>query len=346
VSTLVKPIRIAQIGMCRYIHGPQVFESLKNHPELFEVVGYVLVEDERITAANRMKCFEGYPELTLAEVLEDPTIEAVTVETDEIHLTQYAQMAVEAGKHVFMDKPGSPSLPAFERLIESVKKSGKVFQLGYMYRYNPLICRAIEAAKNGELGTVYCTEAHMSRYEKKEKRAWLADFRGGMMFYLGCHLIDLVLQIQGMPERVIPCHTATGIDGVESEDMTLAVLQYPRGVSMIRVAAVEVGGFARRQLVICGSKRTLEIKPLERLAPVLNMVSTSQVDRFLDSTGRDKGEITTNGDAFERYGVMTEAFAKYVRGEAENPYSPDYELELFRLILRCCGVTPENEKEN
>lgn len=342
----MKPIRIAQIGMCRYIHGPQIFEALVNHPECFEVVGYALVEDERKVCAHRMQCFAGYPELTLDEILEDSSIEAVTVETDEVHLTKYAQMAVDAGKHVFMDKPGSPSLISFECLIECVKKRGKVFQIGYMYRYNPLILRAIEDVKQGKFGFVYCTEAHMSRYEDAQKRKWLADFKGGMMFYLGCHLIDLVLQIQGMPDRVIPCHTSTGIDGAASEDMTLAILQYPHGVSMIRVAAVEVGGFARRQLVICGSKRTLEIKPLEKIEPARNTVSTSQVDRFFNDQGRDKQETVTDSAAFERYGVMMQAFAKYVRGEEENPYTPDYELELFRLILRCCGVESEHEKEN
>ncbi|MBE6602003.1 MAG: Gfo/Idh/MocA family oxidoreductase [Ruminococcaceae bacterium] len=341
----MKPIRIAQIGMCRYIHGPQVFEALVNHPECFDVAGYALVENERSTCAHRMKCFEGHNELSLEAILNDPSIEAVTVETDEIHLTKYAKMAVDAGKHVFMDKPGSPSFPAFERLIESVKKSGKVFQTGYMYRYNSLVSRAVEDVKNGAFGTVYCTEAHMSRYESSEKRRWLADFKGGMMFYLGCHLIDLVLQIQGIPERVIPCHTSTGIDGVESEDMTLAILQYPHGVSIIRVAAVEVGGFARRQLVICGSKRTLEIKPLEVIAPVRNTVSTFQTERSFNEQGQDKREVFTDCEAFERYGVMLQAFAKYVRGEAENPYTPDYELELFRLILRCCGADPENEEE-
>ena len=342
----MKPIRIAQIGMCQYIHGPQVFLALTAHPECFEVVGYTLVEDERERCAERLGCFEGYPELTLEQILNDPTIEAVTVETDEVHLTKYAQMAVDADKHVFMDKPGSPDPVAYRRLIDCVKKSGRVFQTGYMYRYNPLVRRAIEAARSGELGTVYCTEAHMSLFEKAEKRKWLSGFRGGMMFYLGCHLIDLVLQIQGMPERVIPCHRSTGIDGVESEDMTLAVLQYPHGTSIIRVSAVEVGGFARRQLVICGSERTVEIKPLEAHAPGLHMVSASQVERFLGERNRDTREESMTCEPFERYGVMLEAFAKYVRREAENPYTPDYELELFEVILRCCGCDLENEKEN
>ena len=41
---------------------------------------------------------------------------------------------------------------------------------------------------------------------------------------------------------------------------------------------------------------------------------------------------------FDRYDTMLREFAKYVRGEAENPYSYDYELALFRTIMSCCGV--------
>ena len=41
---------------------------------------------------------------------------------------------------------------------------------------------------------------------------------------------------------------------------------------------------------------------------------------------------------FQRYKAMLEAFAAMVRGEKENPYTLDYELQLFELILRCCGI--------
>jgi hypothetical protein len=45
-------------------------------------------------------------------------------------------------------------------------------------------------------------------------RQWLADLPGGMMFYLGCHLVDLIYRIQGKPERVIPLNKCSGVDGV------------------------------------------------------------------------------------------------------------------------------------
>jgi hypothetical protein len=41
---------------------------------------------------------------------------------------------------------------------------------------------------------------------------------------------------------------------------------------------------------------------------------------------------------FQRYEAMLLAFAAMVRGECENPNTPEYELALFRTILRCCGI--------
>ncbi len=339
----MKPIRIAQIGMNRYSHAPEIFHTMKHHPEVFDLVGYALVEDERETCADKLKWFEGYPELTLEEILNDPTIEAVTVETDEIHLTKYAQMAAEHGKHIHMEKPGSQDLAAFERLIETVRRGGKAFHTGYMYRYNPLISRAIERARAGEFGTVFSVEAHMSRYDKDTTREWFGSFRGGMMFYLGCHLIDLVLQIQGEPKNVIPLNTATGRAGIQTEDLGFAVLQYPNGVSMVRMGGAEVGGFSRRQLVICGTEGTLLIGPLERTAPGWDggknhfTYTAEQIERHLLEDGNVE-KIQTTSEVFQRYEDMLLSFAKIVRGEKENPYTLDYELKLFRLILKCCGM--------
>jgi predicted dehydrogenase len=140
--------------------------------------------------------------MTLEQVLTDPTIEAVTVETEEIYLTKYAQLAAEHGKHIQMEKPGGESLEAFERLIETVRRQGKVFHTGYMYRYNPVISDTLARARRGELGEVVSVEAQMSGWWEEESTKWLESLQGGMMFYLGCHLIDLVLLFQGEPERV------------------------------------------------------------------------------------------------------------------------------------------------
>ena len=160
------------------------------------------------------------------------------------------------------------------------------------------------------------------------------------MFYLGCHLVDLVLQLQGVPEQVFPFNTATGIDGVYTEDLGFAVLKYPHGVSVIRMGGAEIGAGKRRQLVICGSEGTLEIRPLEDAVPDGGkfMLFTEQDEhRISPETGKRVSEHTKS-QPFQRYEAMLAAFAEMVRGERENPYTCDYELTLFKTILRCCGM--------
>ncbi len=336
----MRRIRIAQIGINRYSHGGEVFYTLTQLPDIFEIVGYALVEDERETCEKQLSVFDGYREMTLDEILNDPTIEAVTVETDEIHLLKYAQMAANAGKHIHMEKPGSQSLSAFERLIETMKKSGKVFHTGYMYRYNPYVADAIKKAKNGELGEIFSVEAHMSRFDNSAVREWLGSFKGGMMFYLGCHLIDLVLQIQGQPNEIIPLNTSTGFDGIHSEDYSMAVMKYNNGISFVRISDTEIGGFDRRQLVVMGKTGTVEINPLEA-KPEEKPTKYAQLCKKFERIRLDDGTTSKNSytsEVFDRYEDMVSSFAAMVRGEKENPYTLDYELELFKTVLKCCGM--------
>ena len=339
----MRKIRIAQIGLNRFSHSAEVFLTLAAHSDIFEVVGYAVVEDERETCAEKIKGLANYHEITVEEILNDPSIEAVTIETDEIHLTKYAQMAADHGKHIHMEKPGSQNLADFEKLIDTVRRNGTVFHVGYMYRYNPYVKEAIKRVKNGEIGKIFATEAHMSRLDGVTVREWLNSFKGGMMFYLGCHLIDLVLQVQGCPQNVIALNRSTGLGGIISEDYGLAMLEYPTGFSMVRTAATEVGGFDRRQFVIMGEHGTIEINPLEGFPTKEEQADTRwaqyvvEIDRINDKNGK-RVDNKTKSNTFGRYDDMMVAFASMVRGDIENPYSLEYEFMLYKTILKCCGV--------
>ena len=332
----MRRMRIAQIGINRNSHGKEIFETLKKFPEIFEIAGYALVENERENCAKKLFVFDGYKELTLEEILNDPTIEAVTVETDEVHLTKYALMAAEHGKHIHMEKPGSQSLEDFERLIRTVKAGGKVFHIGYMYRYNPYIIELIEKVRSGELGEIYSVEAQMNCRHKASTREWLGSFKGGMMFFLGCHLVDLVLQIQGVPTNVIALNRSTGMDGVETEDYGMAVLEYPNGVSFVKTCGAEIGGFVRRQLVVSGTKGTVELKPLEILLPNTSYLQYTDKTEYTEADDWHTKGVSERSEIFDRYDDMLLAFAAMVRGEKINPYTADYELELFKVLLKCC----------
>ena len=67
------------------------------------------------------------------------------------------------------------------------------------------------------------------------------------------------------------------------------------------------------------------------------MVYTEKSESFLNELGKTN-KIHDRTPSFQRYEAMLTAFAEMVRGEKENPYTLDYELELFKTILKCCGT--------
>lgn len=331
----MRKIRIAQIGTSQNSHGGSIIKSLKKQSDLFEVVGYALPENEREKFPQRMKDFDGLREMTLEEILNDASIEAVTVETEEIYLTKYAQLAASARKHMHMEKPGSQNLAAFEAMIETVRRNGTVFHTGYMYRYNPFVQELLAQIDEGQLGEIVSVEAQMNCIHPPQTRQWLENFKGGMMFFLGCHLIDLIFRIQGMPEKVTPYNRSTGLDGVTAEDYGMVVLEYKNGVSLAMCNATQLGGYARRELVVTGSKKTVSLCPLEMFHEDGGQFTTWS--EYSDKGWGDRG-TSCDSDPQDRYDGMMAGFAAMVRGEKENPYTLDYELALYKLVLKCCGV--------
>lgn len=328
-------IKAAQIGTSVYSHGNPIFDSLKKNKDFFEIAGYVLPENEDKKFPYNMPSFDGYKRLTLDEVLNDPEIEAVVIETEEIYLGKYAQLAADAKKHIHLEKPGAMDLSSFERIVETAKRNNTTLHMGYMYRYNPYISRLTERVKSGELGEIISIEAHMSGYHPTDTRRWLKDFPCGMMFFLGCHLIDLIIQLQGIPERIIPLNKKTGIEGVDSTDFGMVVFEYKNGVSFAKATDIEHGGFLRRQLVVTGSKGTIEVRPLEE-----NVNYPDTITRYresFDTNWNFKPEEHTT-EVFDRYDNMMVSFAQMVCGEKQNPWSYDYEIELYKILAEACGI--------
>ena len=106
-------------------------------------------------------------------------------------------------------------------------------------------------------------------------------------------------------------------------------------MSIVKTSAAEVGGYRRRQLVISGTKGTVEIRPLE-IAFEPRYSNTAKM-RFVTDTNWNTDEEFVESDTFDRYEGMILAFADFVTGKRKNPYTLDYELELFKTVLKCCG---------
>lgn len=173
-----------------------VMNAMRSHPEVFNVLGYAITEGEGLTE-NSKAPYKGLKRYKAEDALALPGLDAAVIETNDYSLGKYALMAAEKGLHVHMDKQGGYDLPVFEKLIATVKAKNLVFSTGYMYRYNPLVIDALDKVKRGELGEIYSVEAQMNCLHVRAKREWLDQYKGGMTFFLGCHLVDLIYAIQG-----------------------------------------------------------------------------------------------------------------------------------------------------
>ena len=327
----MKKIRIAQIGT-EHDHSPCIMKSLRKNSDLFEVVGYANVPEEHNILPTE---YEGVPSLTVSQLLDIPDLDAVTIETSEANLSKYALLAAERGLPIHMDKPGSEG---FEELISMVKSKGTILHLGYMYRYNPAVIKLLNDIKLGKYGNIQSVEAQMSCWHSDEKRQWLKKYDGGMMYYLGCHLIDLILQIKGMPEEILPFNCSTGINGTDSEDNCFLIFKYSDGISFAKTSAAEAGGYMRRQLVVSGTKGSCVLEPLEAYEEqTLTSSLYTGVREVTDNIFDWKNDgVKYRTEKYDRYDTMMRSFASYINGERVNPYTYDYELELYKILMKCC----------
>lgn len=337
----MKKIKIAQIGT-GHDHAADIISVLKKK-DAFDLVGYCRVpEDEKnlpeFSYEGYKARYDGIRELSLEEILHDDDLQAVCIETEDRALTKYALLAAKQGLHIHMDKPGGIVSGDFDRLIQTVKSEKLVFHTGYMYRYNPAVLKLKEDIDAGKLGTILSVEAQMSCLHGRNKRDWMADYPGGMLCFLGCHMVDLIYSIMGTPEEIIPLSCNTKADGNISQDYGMAIFRYRNGVSFAKSCALEPGGFDRRQLVVTGTKGMVEIRPLEAGAldehifvPLVSRVR----EVFLTDSGVAENNYTT--EVFGRYDAMMQSFADCVSEKRVNPFDYHYEQELHRILLKACG---------
>ncbi|MBI5683879.1 MAG: Gfo/Idh/MocA family oxidoreductase [Verrucomicrobia bacterium] len=323
-------IRIGQIGT-GHAHASGKMDAIR-HSEEFEVVGIVEPDPQRRAAAEKNKTYAGLTWMTEEQLLNAPSLQAVAVETEVKDLIPTAARCIAAGKHIHLDKPGGESLPAFKRLLDDAARRKLTVQMGYMLRYNPAFQLCFQLLRDGWLGDVFSIDTAMNKAQGAAERQKLLPYRGGGMFELGGHVIDAVVNILGRPAKVT-AHSRTVSplnDGLP--DNQLAVLEYPKATATVRIALVEVEGGARRQFVVCGTKGTFDIRPLEpaqaRLAldaPHGDYKKGYQDVKFPRTGGRYDGEFAD--------------LAKVIRGEKKFGFSKEHDLAVQETLLLASGLT-------
>lgn len=320
-------IRIGQIGV-GHAHAGKL--SVYRSSADYEVVGLVEPDPELRRQAESDPTYQGLPWMTLDQLLSTPDLQAVLVETRVRDLLDNAEACIEAGKHIHLDKPAGESWPQLKRILDSAKRQQLLVQMGYMYRYNPGVILLRDFLKRGWLGDIFEVHAVMSKVVDTVDRRELAEYPGGIMFELGCHVLDLVIGILGEPEKVSPFirHSSPTDDSLL--DNMLAVLEYPRAIATVKSSAQEVEGMQRRQLVVCGTKGTFQIQPLDNPMARIALVEPQGDYR--------SGYQEVTFPRYVRYVDDAADMARIIRGEKSADFSYDHDLAVQRTLLTSCRL--------
>lgn len=318
-------IKIGQIGT-KHAHAGGQFAELRKIAD-FEVVGIVEPDEERRRKMEKEQDFAGVTWLTEEQLLNTPGLKAVAVETEVCDLLSTAQKAVGLGMHLHLDKPAGESLPQFKKVLDTATAKMCLVKMGYMFRYNPAFQLMIRAVREGWLGDVFSVHAEMSKKIDDGGRKGLLRYPGGSMFELGCHIIDSVHRVLGKPSSVTP-FIHKGGDGLA--DNMLAVLDYPKATATVRSSITEPDGGTRRQFIVCGTKGSCEIRPLE--PPAMTLTLDAPHDRF------KKGRQEVPLEKAPRYAADWRDFAKAIRGEIEWEFKPEHDLAVQETVLRASGL--------
>lgn len=325
--TAHKPrIKIGQIGV-GHAHASKL-GVYRSSPD-YEVVGIVEPDAELRRKAESQPPYRDLPWMAQEQLLNVPGLQAVLVETKVRNLLKVAEACVAAGKHVHVDKPAGDSLPQFTAILESAAKQNLLLQMGYMYRYNPGVVLLREFLKRGWLGDVFEVHAVMSKVVDPASRQELAKFPGGIMFELGCHVIDLVIGVLGKPSKVTPFpRQVNGSDSLI--DNMLAVFEYESATATMKSSAVEVEGGERRHLVVCGTEGTFHIQPLDN--------PSAQITLSAAHEDYKQGSQTITFPKYVRYVDDAADMAKIIREEKESDFSPSHDLIVQTSVLQASGM--------
>jgi len=320
-------IKIGQIGV-GHAHATKL--GVYRRSADYDVVG--IVEPDALLR-KRGEITPAYKDLkwmTREELLNVPGLQAVLVETRVRDLLDNAEVCVAAGKHVNIDKPAGESLPQLRHILESATKQKLMVQMGYMYRYNPAVVLLREFLKKGWLGDVFEAHTVMSKVVDAASRQELTPYRGGIMFELGCHVIDLVVGVLGRPKEIVSqSQHVSKIDDKLGDNM-LAVFTYPKALATVKASALEVEGFDRRHLVVCGTEGTFHIQPLD------NPSARVALSRICGEY--KKGYQDVKFPKYERYVADAADMARAIRGEKQSDFPPEHDLAVQEALLKACGM--------
>ncbi|WP_439583662.1 Gfo/Idh/MocA family protein [Dyadobacter bucti] len=252
------------------------------------------------------------------KLLEDKSLDAVVIATPLYLHYPMAIAALQAGKHIYLEKSMTYDIPQAIDLVKKVRATGLVFQIGYQYRYYGLYHRVKEIIQENWLGKITHFECQYNRNsnwrfpvkDPKMERAinWrmYREYCGGPLSELCAHEIDVVNYL--MDSHPVKVVGLGGInywkDGRDTYDNIRTVYDYPNGVkaSVTSVLSNAYNGYSIR---ILGDKATAEIL---RDKALIYPETTNNKKGVVDGVTGATLAVTTQGQGVElKFGKPGEA---------------------------------------
>ena len=251
-------------------------------------------------------------------IVRDPDVDAVVVATPNAFLRDVTIAALDAGKHVLVEKPMGRNLDEARQMADAATASGRVLKIGFNHRYHPAIRRAHDLVAGGAIGVPISARArygHGGRpgYEREWRgNAQLAG--GGELTDQGVHVADLLHWFIGLPEEGF-AYLQTAVWPIQPlEDGAFALFRFSGGC----VAGIHTSWTQWKNLFsfeVTGTTGSVEVEGLggsygvERLiqtqrrmeggAPEYTETRYEEADRSWELEWADFVRAVRSGDAYD-----------------------------------------------
>lgn len=184
------------------------------------------------------------------EMIADPEVEVVHIVTPPDKHAAMAVAALQAGKHVFVEKPPATTDAGAQAILDAARRAGRVVGINFVMRYDPLYQAVQAIARTGWIGPL--THVGFENYASDEGLGddhWFWDpvQSGGIFVEHGVHFFDIIGAIAGAPARDVRGRTWTRGDGTGKEDRVQALVTYENGIEASFYHAFNRPGALERQ---------------------------------------------------------------------------------------------------
>ncbi|WP_448100562.1 oxidoreductase [Luteibacter jiangsuensis] len=172
-------------------------------------------------------------------LVDDPDIELVAVATPNETHAALARAALEAGKHVVVDKPFTLDAGEAEALISLADAVGRKLSVFHNRRWDSDFLTVRRLVDDGRLGEIAYYEAHFDRFRPEIKQGWRETEApgAGLLYDLGAHLIDQALVLFGLPQAVTADVTRQRA-AARADDYFHVVLDYGRRRAVLHASVL------------------------------------------------------------------------------------------------------------